>query len=101
MQMSKNDDHSWYANYMLKDSQVRYFMRDRVFGFGGGGDGAAGVAPFVVAGIEFSKRIVSVTKPMYLIHDSSLTETQSVDGERWCVDEAFAFGDYADCSKEV
>lgn len=36
-------------------------MRDRVFGFGGGGGGAAGVAPFVVAGIEFSKRIVSVT----------------------------------------
>jgi len=77
-------------------------MRDRVFGFGGGGGGAAGVAPFVVAGIEFSKRIVSVTKPMYLIHDSSLPETpESVDGECWCDDDAFAFGDYADCSKEV
>ncbi len=77
-------------------------MRERVFGFGGDGGGAAGVAPFVVAGIEFSKRIVSVTKPMYLIHDSSLPETpESMDGECWCVADAFAFGDYADCSKEV
>lgn len=50
-------------------------MRERVFGFGGGGGGAAGVAPFVVAGVEFSKRIVSVTKPMYLFHDSLLPET--------------------------
>jgi hypothetical protein len=76
-------------------------MRNRVFGFGGGGGGAAGVAPFVIAGIEFSKRIVSVTKPMYLFHVSSLLETQSMDGKCWCVDEAFASGDYADCSKEV